>query len=42
MNNQCFDTLIYLRARPFKEQQALFEYFFDRKFLTINLLKPSV
>ncbi|XP_022175974.1 protein ELYS-like isoform X2 [Myzus persicae] len=30
MNNQCFDTLIYLRARPFKEQQTLFEYFFDR------------
>ncbi|XP_025191116.1 protein ELYS-like [Melanaphis sacchari] len=30
MNNQCFDTLIYLRARPFKEKQTLFEYFFDR------------
>ncbi|KAL5237944.1 hypothetical protein ACI65C_005354 [Semiaphis heraclei] len=30
MNNQCFDTLIYLRARPLKEQQSLFEYFFDR------------
>ncbi|XP_026815806.1 MATH and LRR domain-containing protein PFE0570w-like [Rhopalosiphum maidis] len=30
MDNQCFDTLIYLRERPFKEKQTLFDYFFDR------------
>uniref|UniRef100_A0A2S2P3S5 Protein ELYS n=1 Tax=Schizaphis graminum TaxID=13262 RepID=A0A2S2P3S5_SCHGA len=30
MDNQCFDTLIYLRARPFKEKQILFDYFFER------------
>lgn len=38
MNNQCFDTLIYLRARPFKEKQTLFEYFFDRMFYKFILI----
>jgi len=39
MNNQCFDTLVYLRARPFKEKQTLFEYFFDRMFSLHKLIK---
>lgn len=32
MNNKCFETLCYVRARPTNEKQILFEYFFDRMF----------
>jgi len=42
MNNQCFDTLIYLRSRPFKEQQTLFEYFFDRMFSKYELMTTFI
>ncbi|XP_025408942.1 protein ELYS [Sipha flava] len=30
LNNQYFDGLNYIRSRPIKEKQILFEYFFDR------------
>jgi hypothetical protein len=33
LNNQYFDGLNYIRSRPIKEKQILFEYFFDSKFM---------
>lgn len=39
MNNQCFDTLVHLRARSYKEKETLFEYFFDRMFSKYKLIK---
>lgn len=32
MNDQLFDAINYIRARPLKEKDILFEYFFNRKF----------
>lgn len=32
MNDQSFDAINYIRARPLKEKQILFGYFFNRKY----------
>lgn len=32
MNNQCFDTLAYIRGTPLQEKQTLFEYLFNSMF----------
>lgn len=39
MNNQYFDALNYIRSKPLKEKQILFEYFLDSKFIRCDLFK---